>query len=404
MYRKLIASSTASLVIVAAAVLLLLALIATACAARYEDEGPAMTLSSGLDKKSSRVYTGAEGGVAASDVAWEQEMLEEPGWNQPYSEPAPAEAPPGTPPTASTGGVITQALAAAGIEEQIGDWIAPKAYAQDHGIDEQYLVRDGECSLEVDSYDDAEKKISSIAGLYGGIVSDSQSERYGDDRVEGWIRIRVPADKFFDAWEEVLAIGDVTKRSVTTDDVSSQFLANHSKIKNLVAQQATLQKMLDEALAVQRARGLGEGYSILLDTQERLFSVTEQLQSVEDRQSALADRITRSTITAKLLEVKEIGEVVEQVREEWTWGSGTTAGEAYKALLTRLRASWQGFLWFIITCWTWLIPLAFWVFIGWLIWRWLIAPRLKAHLATPTGAAPTTTAPPPDRGPDEPPR
>ena len=156
--------------------------------------------------------------------------------------------------------------------------------------------------------------------------------------------------------------------------------------------------MLDEALAVQRSRGLGEGYSILLDTQERLFNVTEQLQSVEDRQSALADRITRSTITARLSEVKEIAEVV---REEWTWGTGTTAGDAYRALLIRARASWQGFIWFIITCWAWLIPLAFWVFIGWLIWRWLIAPRLKARLA-PAQVAPDTGIPP-DRGPDEPP-
>ncbi|GEM_PF-2962154 len=357
-----------------------------------------MTLSSGMDKKASRGYAVTEGGVAGADVAWEQEMAEEPGWNQPLAEPAPAAPPAGTSPTASTGGVITAALAAAGIEEQIGDWILPKAYAQDHGIDEQYLVRTGECALEVESYADAEKKIASIAGLYGGIVSDSQSERYGDDRIEGWIRIRVPADKFFEAWEEVLALGEVSSQSISTDDVSSQFLANHSKIKNLLAQQATLQKMLDEALAVQRSRGLGEGYSILLDTQERLFNVTEQLQSVEDRQSALADRITRSTITARLSEVKEIAEVV---REEWTWGTGTTAGDAYRALLIRARASWQGFIWFIITCWAWLIPLAFWVFIGWLIWRWLIAPRLKARLA-PAQVAPDTGIPP-DRGPDEPP-
>jgi hypothetical protein len=391
MYRELTAYSAISLAIIAA--VLLLALIATACGARYEDEGPAMTLSSGMDKKVSGDYLHDMGGVAYEGEA-EAPMSNVVLDVHRMAVDANYDAEPDT----STGGVITEALAAAGIEDQVGDWILPKAYAQDHGIDEQYLVRTGECALEIESYADAEKKISSIAGLYGGIVSDSQSERYGDDRIEGWIRIRVPADKFFDAYEEILALGEVSSQSISTDDVSSQFLANHSKIKNLLAQQATLQKMLDEALAVQRSRGLGEGYSILLDTQERLFNVTEQLQAVEDRQSALADQITRSTITARLSEVKEIAEVV---REDWTWGTGTTAGDAYKALLVRARASWQGFIWFIITCWTWVLPLAFWIFIGWLIWRRLVAPRLKARSAAPAKAT-VATGTPPDRGPDEP--
>ena len=64
MYRKLIAYSATSLAIIGAA--LLLALITTACATRYASDEGTMTLSSGLDKKSSRAHAVTEGGIATS--------------------------------------------------------------------------------------------------------------------------------------------------------------------------------------------------------------------------------------------------------------------------------------------------------------------------------------------------
>lgn len=340
-----------------------------------------MTLDSGLDKKSSRVnadygYGGAAGGEMAGEPIMSperfsaEEEMDYPG------------APPQPPMELGAAGgngnnVISQALAKAGIsEEMIDDWVMPKAYAQDHGADQQYLVRTGDVSLEVDSYEQSQERIAGIAASYQGYVSDSQSQRYGDERIEGWVTIRVPADRFFDVWEDVRALGTIENESISTEDVSRQFLANHSQIKNLLAQQATLTEMLDEAIEVQRKHGLGEGRSLMLDVQERLFNVTSQLQAVEDRQNALADQITMSTITARLLEVKEVGDIVGSTKDEWNWGTNRALDDAIRELRGRLKNLWNGLIWFGVTCWTWLIPLVFWILVGLFIYRRWIRPRL----------------------------
>jgi hypothetical protein len=280
--------------------------------------------------------------------------------------------------------VIDSALANEGLLDKLESWMLPEAYAQDHAVDERYLVREGNCTLEVDSYKTAADKISGLSRKYEGLVSDTHSTKNYDETIEGWIKIRVPAGKFFDAWTEILEIGEVQDETISSQDVSRQYVGYVTRLKNLTAEQSTLQKMLEEALAVQRSRGLGEGYSILLDTQERLFDVTGQIESTEDQLNVLADRVTRSTITVSLREAKPLK---QQVKEEFSWGLGTTAGTAYQDLLKNLRGAAQGFVYFIITCWTWVIPWLIVILIGRWAWRRWVTPKL-AGMSKPVAAAP----------------
>ncbi|MBN2081807.1 DUF4349 domain-containing protein [bacterium] len=359
-----------------------------------------MTLSSGVDKKSSRMdldyessdegYFGGRNAEAVGEMApqsWAEEPLDAPAPPQPG-----AVTTDSTPAAGSHNNVISQALASAGIDEsQIDGWAVPKAYAQDHGADEQYLVRTGDVNLEVDNYEEAQQKVAGIANSYGGFVSNSNSQKYADERTEGWIMIRVPADKFFQAWEDVRKIGNVQQESINTEDVSRQFLANHSQMKNLLAQQATLQEMLNEAVEIQRKHGLGEGRSLLLDVQERLFNVTSQLQAVEDRQNALSDQITKSTITARLTEVRKASETT-QVKEEWNWGTARVREDAYRAMLGKFRNLWHGVIWFFYTAWSWIIPLVFWILVIWFVYRkwvrpWFVKQSKKVAKPAPKDAA-----------------
>jgi len=344
-----------------------------------------MTLDSGMDKKVSGYrgeggYAGAVGAEAPGEPMLDVERFSvdsEMDYPNTASQQSGVMTPARDTATEGSGNVISEALAGAGInEELIDNWVLPRAYAQDHGEDEQYLVRSGDVSLEIDDYEKAQDEIAAIAAKYSGFVSDSQSQRYGDERIEGWVSIRVPAEKFFDAWEDVRALGTIDSERITTENVSREYLANHSQMKNLLAQQATLTDMLKEAIEVQRKHGLGEGRSLMLDVQERLFNVTSQLQAVEDRQNALADQITKSTITAHLVEVRDVSEVVGGTKDQWNWGTNRAIDDATRELRGRLKNLWNGLIWFGVTCWTWLIPLLFWVAVLWFIYRKWIRPRL----------------------------
>jgi hypothetical protein len=354
----------------------------------YGDRGTegVMQLESGVDKKSARVSAEQFGGLDEGDFFRAEEAGSNVGVQTFGGSPAPT-APPSpasasTPSSRSSSGesMVSRVLAQAGIDEgKLDSWLMPKAYAQDHDVDERYLVRQGQCEMEVEDYKDAVTKITAIAEFHGGMVSDSQSQRYAENHVEGWITIRVPADKFHEAWQEVLEVGDVDQESVSTDDMSQQYLGYISHLKILTAKQATLEKMLEEALATQRKHGLGEGYSLLLDVQDRLFEVTEEIEGTEDMAGALADQITRSTITARLKELKEITQQIEDIKEEWDWGFGQTGVDAWKNLRNKGRYFGQGVVWFVVTGWTGLVPWAIFFFIGWWVYRRWVRPKLVAE-------------------------
>ncbi len=323
---------------------------------------------------------------------YQQEMLSDPGWNQPHI-PMEGRSSPTAPSPTSTKAIDNHSIVKitheeSGMAETIESWFIPKAYADDHKLDERYLIREGECSLKAENYKDAAGQVEGIAKLYNGMIADSHSQKLHDESVEGWLKLRIPTENFFDAWRDVREIGEVLEESVSTQDVSQQYVGYVSRLKNLMAEQAVLTEMLDEALAVQRARGLGEGYSILLDTQERLFKVTGEIESTEDRMGALADQITRSTITVRITEIKKLP---EQIKETFSWGFSETAGGAFKDLQSRVSDLANGVIYFLITCWTWLIPWAIVFFIGRWAYRKYVVPQLKKEtklkqaVSTPKG-------------------
>jgi hypothetical protein len=142
--------------------------------------------------------------------------------------------------------------------------------------------------------------------------------------------------------------------------------------------------MLDEALAVQRSRGLGEAYKVLLDTQSRLSEVTAEIQGVEDRVKALADQITRSTITLSLTENPKIP--VNTAPDKFNWGLGATFNSAVRDLMETARGFTQGVIYFVVTLqWIWWLLFFFAARWAWKYYKKVIGTDKTAKPAAPTG-------------------
>ena len=236
-------------------------------------------------------------------------------------------------------------------------------------------------ALRIDNYDKAEKAAADLADKMGGTVTDRQMTKNYDGTREGWVVLRVPASHFLDAWNQLRQIGEVTSENTTAEDVSTQYVSAVSRMKNLLKEQETLQGMLDDARQVQRTRGLGEAYKVLLDTQARLSDVTLELQTTQDTIDQLADKITRSSIKVTL------SERAAYQSEEFTWGFGATLKAAYKDVLLGVKNTANALIYFVVTSVLWL-P---WVVIVAVVIWWIAAARrrrlkAKAAAATPQGS------------------
>jgi hypothetical protein len=375
-------SAVSVLAALAATIILLCSLVLFGCGSgggsasltRNSDEASSqMSLESGVDKKVAR--SEGESASAGYDSQYREQARSTAAYpgETPAGSPAPAESIEG----ADASGMIAGILNKQGLAEQVSAWLIPQAYAADHGIDERYLIRDGACSLLVDNYQAAAKEVDRIAQTNGGMVSASNSERRGDDTFAGYITIRVPSDKFFATWNAVRAVGDLRDEWVTTEDASQEYVTQHSRLKNLIAEREVLEGMLADAQQIQRTRGLKEGYEYLLKTQERLFAVSGSIATTEDQLNALSDQIVHSTITVNMQEkASTLPKPAQAAQTVFRWDLGLTANEAYQRLLINVRGFLQGLIWFLITCWTWLIPLVLFIMAGRLIYLKWIKPTL----------------------------
>ena len=249
---------------------------------------------------------------------------------------------------------------------EIERWFSPQAYAADNTPAEEYLIRTGNITLKVDSYDKVAQQVSDVAAKYKGVVTDSQMNKSADGTKSGYVILRVPKESFFTAWDELLKLGEVENQNQAAQDVARDYIATWSQIKNLTTEQETLRAMLADAREVQRTRGLGEAYNILLQTEQRLSEVTGELQSASDQFARLADQINRSTITVNLSE-----RAVYQ-STEFKWNTGEVFRQAWKDLLLGFRNTVNGVVYFLVTMWLWLIPLAVVALVVWLILRRVI--------------------------------
>ena len=257
-----------------------------------------------------------------------------------------------------------------GMLGSLEDWLNPRAWAAEDAAQERFIIRNGNIEMEIEDYDKSSAEVKTIAIRHNAVITDSQMQKHGDDMRVGWITLRVPGDKFQQCFDDLREVGEVKVQNVSSEDVSNEYVAGVSRMEALRTEHETLQGMLEDAREIQRTRGLGEAYSVLLDTQRRLSQVTTELQTVENRVTALRDRINRSTITVNLSE-----RTIAPPPDEFAWGFGATFENAKKDLMRGIDHTVSGIIYFLVNglIW-WLIWLGIF-FIAWKLFarRWYMA-------------------------------
>lgn len=156
------------------------------------------------------------------------------------------------------------------------------------------VTRNAELYIETEQYDDLMNLIESkVESLYGYVESGSEYDYESGKGRRGYLTVRVPAkdlDTFIESLEEKATI---RTKTITADDITSDYVDTESRILALKTEQGTLIDLLSEAASL----------SDTIEIQERLTSVRRELQYYESMMARMNNEVDYSSVRINIDEV-----------------------------------------------------------------------------------------------------
>ena len=165
------------------------------------------------------------------------------------------------------------------------------------GIDRK-IIMTGEITLEVSGIDKALDEVATLASDLGGYVV--SSNKWGDDdRNSGRISIRVPANRFTEAFTKLRGLAvKVPYESTNSQDVTEEYMDLQARLHNLEATEAQFLALLEKAETVED----------ILNVQRELSNVRGEIERIKGRIQYLDRTTDMSLINVSLEETKTVGE------------------------------------------------------------------------------------------------
>ncbi|MBW3606475.1 MAG: DUF4349 domain-containing protein [Actinobacteria bacterium] len=182
----------------------------------------------------------------------------------------------------------------AGGEEGSGDGLDIAAAVSQTAAIGDRVVRNGTMRLRVDddTFDAAFERLVGLADRFGGTVLASDATNTGDGSTSGTVTLRVPAEDFDELLVAVGRIGEVERRSITSEDVSDEFVDLEARLRHNQAQEAFYLSLLDRADDVEDA----------IAVQQRVEGIQQTIEQIQGRLRFLKERTSFSRLTVELFE------------------------------------------------------------------------------------------------------
>lgn len=156
------------------------------------------------------------------------------------------------------------------------------------------IVRDGTMRVRVeeDTFDGAFDRLVELADRFGGTVLASDASTADDGSTSGTVTVRVPAGDFDDLLVAVGRVGEVEQRSVTSEDVSDEYVDLEARLRHNQAQERFYLSLLDRAEDVDDA----------IAVQQRVEGIQQTIEQIEGRLRFIDERTSFSRLTVELFE------------------------------------------------------------------------------------------------------
>lgn len=224
------------------------------------------------------------------------------------------------------------------------------------------LIRTGQISIEVASYQKAAQEVTRLAESLGGYLADSRSSRSPNGKEQGVLTIRIPAERFAQSLSGLKGLGTVRSQNVNAQDVTKAYadLETRLRVKRDTAER------LREILKTRTA-----ALADVLQVERELARVTEEIEQMEGERRYYDQQVALSTLTVELQEPEAMVKA----------GSFRPIREALDDSLGILSASLAAIIYLTVFLTPWLLLL-------WVLWRVVKAIRARRRRAAAPPLAP----------------
>lgn len=204
--------------------------------------------------------------------------------------------------------------------------------------EKQKVIRDASISMRVGNADEAVAKLRGVANWYKGTVASVNVWDNGKGVKSGSVTIEVPTESFDAAVTSVKETATVVvQETVSNQDVTSQFVDMEARLKNKKAEEESFAKIL----------GTADKMADIIAITRELSRVRGEIEVMEGQMRYMSAQTEMATISVSLSEDQNVSFV-----ETWRpW-------QEVKDTASRLLASLQGFVNFVIVALVWFLPLA----------------------------------------------
>ena len=188
-------------------------------------------------------------------------------------------------------------------------------------------------TLETKNFDNSVSALLALTNDLGGYTESSETRGgNGSERYATYV-LRIPSENLQSFIESVGTIGSIQRESLSSEDITLEYVDVESRLATLRAKEARLTELLAQA----------ESLEDVLKIEDSLNEVRYEIESNTSRLNTMASLVSYSTVTVNLDEVIEYTPVVK---------TPLTFGEKLANRFNRsIERVWDGFqnfaLWFL---------------------------------------------------------
>jgi glycine cleavage system regulatory protein len=153
----------------------------------------------------------------------------------------------------------------------------------------EQVIRTANISMDVDDVNTSVADISAVAEQLDGFVESQSVQGIGEDAT-AYITIRVPADNLDALLESIGALGEVSRTSIDSQDVTVQVIDIEARISALEDSIARLRELQGQAASV----------ADLVAVESELAARQSELESLTAQRDYLARQVEMSTVYVSL--------------------------------------------------------------------------------------------------------